>query len=184
MYGLGDQENQLTIVNVKTVWIDSSFTQEEETKIVEAFQTLECSTNYTLVAFRFRKGARMSDFARMNSITSLVVLKTTSSDPRIILSDITIGAGLYTIGLALPDETIPTILLVEDRGSNAGLYSLALHEAIHLSLGIHKHTESFDAIMYGNSDKSTASELTQKDFELICKIHQCDPTSFKVCKGN
>lgn len=181
----------LTEAEVRDVWIDTAFSYTEEKRIIEAYRTIECSTNYSLSVFQFHMNAGLSDMVLMKK-NSIVVMKTTSNDPRIKKSDHRFdsqGRGdLYTIGLTVANEEEPTVVLLvhdriyrEDDGST--FYRIALHEGIHSGMRVEAHSESVDAVMYPDLRASLAADLSVKDLELICDRNGCNTGLFKVCKG-
>lgn len=170
----------------KHVWIDSSFSEEEKDDIIRAYKTVECSTNYSLVTFEFTNNASLGDTYLMRANPSIVVINTTSDDPRIKASDKDITKNhpnKRTAGLYLTQEQVPTVLLPRDRLNRSDFYQIAAHEAIHSSLNILSHSSSTNSIMFYATDETSAKDLTDDDLEFICELYFCMPSSFKVCEG-
>jgi hypothetical protein len=170
----------------KRVWIDASFSEKETDAVIRAFQTIECSTNYSLVQFEFVKNATIGDYYRMKLQPSIVVINSISTDPRIKASDRRLAKdhkGKYTAGLYLSQEDIPTILLPRDRLKTGEFYQVVIHEAIHAAFNILTHSESKNAVMFYATDETSARDLTEDDLKFICDTYQCDPESLNVCGG-
>lgn len=170
---------------IKRIWIDASFSIEEQNEIIRAYKTVECSTNYSIIRFEFSKDAAFGDYHRMKTMPSILVINAVSSDPRIKESDKRLsGKGKHTVGLYLSQEEIPTVLLPKDRLRKSDFYQVVVHEAIHSSLNILKHSESKKAVMFYAMDETSARDITEDDLKFICNSYECDAKSFNVCKGD
>ena len=170
----------------KRVWIDATFSVDEQDAIIRAFHTIECSTNYSLVQFEFVRNATIGDYYRMKLQPSIVVINSISTDPRIKASDKRLEKdhkGKQTAGLYLSQEEIPTVLLPRDRLKKSEFYQVVVHEAIHSAFNILTHSDSQNAVMYYATDETSARDLTEDDLKFICDTYQCDSELFNVCRG-
>lgn len=170
----------------KTIWIDNSFSEEEKDSIIKAYQTVECSTNYSLVKFEFVRNATIGDYFRMKLQPSIIVVNSISSDPRIKKSDKRLAAehnGKQTIGLYLSDGEVPTVLLPKDRLKKSDFYQVIVHEAIHSAFNILTHSDSHSAVMFYAMDETSAKDISDDDLKFICEYYQCDAGSLNVCRG-
>lgn len=174
---------RLTAPMKKRIWIDASFSEAEVENIITAYKTIECSTNYSLVNFEFTRNATISDLQLMVTEPSIVVVNTTSADPRIKESDKDIKP-MQTIGLYLKYK-LPTVLIVKDRIKNNDtlFYRVALHEAIHSSFNIMPHSSSTEAIMFKSLSDSSAQDISNEDLDFICKYYDCNAVHLNICKG-
>ncbi len=170
----------------KTIWIDTSFSEEEKDAIVRAYKTIECSTNYSLVQFEFVRNATVGDYYRMKLRPSIMVVNSISTDPRVRASDKRIQSehkGKYTVGLYLNLEEVPTVLMPRDRLRKSDFYQVIVHEAIHSSLNILTHSDSKKAVMFYAMDETSGRDVEEDDLKFICEIFQCEAKLFNVCKG-
>jgi hypothetical protein len=172
---------------VKKIWIDSQFSKEEASKIIEAYRTIECSTGYSIIRFEFATNAHISDLPKMQLRPSILVIKTDSTDPRIIRSDgefMKNNVRWYTVGLYSSNEPIPTVLFAMNRIKGIEtFYRVAVHEGIHSAFNIYAHSESTSAIMNPNIDQTDAQDMSIKDLDFLCPYVGCHPVSLNVCKG-
>lgn len=172
----------------RKIWIDSSFSNRQKELIIDAFKTLECSTNYSIVKYSFVINAGLNNIGDMMNEPSIMVVNASINDPRIRVSDKNFKDNKkekYTIGMfSTKNEHSPTIFLVSGRLINdKDFYKVVLHEAIH-SLNIAEHSDSKHAIMYWAEDENDAKELTIIDLYFICEYYKCDASQMNICKGN
>lgn len=111
--------------------------------------------------------------------TSLLIEKVLSSDPRIEETDKEMQAGHYTIGLYLPEEAIPTILLVNNRiGGWKDFDKTIKHELLHQYLW--KHSETTNSILYPSVDQA-ADDYTDYDLDRLRQTLHYTKQDFHLC---
>lgn len=167
----------------KTIYIDRSFSKVQVEFIEAALNEWSCSTN-RLIKYEIVKN---TDYQKVydtivDSADSLVLISATTNNKNIKESDDEFHKkdnNTYTLGLYMPTETVPTILVVSDRIYDKTIYvGVLLHELGHAwGLG---HFNNKDSVMYYNITDGS-KHITKNDLYYLCYYYWCKPETMNIC---
>ena len=171
------------ILVYRTIFIDKSFTLDQQNQILSAMYQWECSTDNMV---KFVIGDYTND--HYTALNPLYIENTTSTDERIALSDKDVkhrpdNKGRVTFGLFTGnDRKEPVILLPRDRLQALNkVFITMLHELGHSIISIN-HSMTVNSVMYPYQNEGTAY-ITEEDIKSFCDIYKCDYKTVKnVCK--
>lgn len=163
----------------QVVYISDLFNQEETAEIKLALRILECDFEYKVVEYEIVPNSIPSRRIGANPSNSLLIEKVLSSDLRIEETDKEMQVGHYTVGLYLPQEELPTILLVANRiGDEKTFMKVIKHELLHQYLWV--HSESTDSILYPVVEQA-ANDFTEYDLNRLRQMLHYSKKDFHLC---
>lgn len=154
----------------KTIYVSSTFNDEDFTLIVEAASEWQKETN-GLVYFEIKRGFNFDLYQSLNGDdSSMVMITAPVNDPLLDALDNRIGGPV--LGYFLTEFPTQIILVVPDRMIGVEYYrAVMIHEMGH-SIGL-GHINIDNTIMVSSMDRGSY-HLSKTDIELFCRAYYCN----------